>query len=150
PGDRGNMQWLPRSYDLSFMDTGDIARIELWFFSDDDGDTGPGFWIDDMSVTGTYAGSTGGGFSEVPGLVPVGFPVPNPCSSGFDLELAVCRAPWTVGLFDMSGRLVFSTGSDAPFGGSLYMDTGDLPQGVYTLMVRAEGLVRSRRVVVLR
>ncbi|MFO7637803.1 MAG: C25 family cysteine peptidase [bacterium] len=44
--------WCEESYDLGFIPAGETAQVEISFKSDNDGDVGEGFYIDDVRVTG--------------------------------------------------------------------------------------------------
>lgn len=149
PGRGMGTGWVSFSYDLSFADPGDIYRIEFRFRSDMDGDTGMGFFIDDITVAGGYQGNLGASGPET--MQPVlGQPSPNPSVTGFTIPVNIGDAcEFTLGVYDLAGRLVLLLNGIGPFQGGVFASTEGLASGVY--LVRLSGPVESsRRVVVLR
>ncbi len=125
--------WAQWNYDLSDWGAGDNIQVEFRFSSDDDSDTGPGFYIDDISIQGAYIGYTG---ISSPALVaqPLGLPSPNPASTTCSVPLHIPGAGvWNLSLYDLSGRLVHSVEGQSPFGEEITMDVSHLSPGVYFL-----------------
>lgn len=143
---KGNLQWLPRTYDLSYLEYGSLVRIEFWFYTDYDGDNIEGFYLDDVSVDG-FTLNLGLEGSTVP--VQVGRPSPNPCISSFSLPLTLESLCWTMSIYDISGRLVLKNSFDEPLTGSLVVDTSDFAPGIYLLKIEADEIQYIRRTVVL-
>jgi len=52
PVDPIESDWFEEVYDLSWLAVGETVQIRIGFKSDDDGDRGEGFYIDDFVVTG--------------------------------------------------------------------------------------------------
>lgn len=149
PGRGMGTGWVSFSYDLSFADPEDLYRIEFRFSSDMDGDTGIGFFIDDITVAGGYQGNLGA--SDPEALKPVlGLPSPNPAAGGFTIPVNIGDAcGFTLGIYDLAGRLVLSLDGTGPFQGGVFASTEGLASGVY--LVRLSGPADfTRRVVVLR
>lgn len=146
-----NFNWLPRTYDLSGLcEPGTQARIELWFYSDTDGQVGGGFWLDDISVTGTCVGPGGTEEPPAPGTLSAGLPFPNPCSSSACIEVAVGTGPWAAAVFDMAGRMVLSEEHAEPWSGVIEIEVDRMPPGIYIIAVDSPVGCVSRRMVVLR
>lgn len=149
PGRGMGTGWVSFTYDLSFADPEDLYRIEFRFRSDMDGDTGAGFFIDDITVAGGYQGNLGASGPET--VQPVlGQPSPNPSATGFTIPVNIGEAcEFTLCVYDLAGRLVLSLNGTGPFRGGVFASTEGLASGVY--LVRLSGPVESsRRVVVLR
>jgi len=149
PGRGMGTGWVSFGYDLSFADPEDLYRIEFRFRSDMDGVTGNGFFIDDITVAGGYQGNLGASGPET--VQPVlGLPSPNPSAGGFTIPVNIDEAcEFTLGIYDLAGRLVLSLNGTGPFRGGVFASTEGLASGVY--LVRLSGPVDStRRVVVLR
>ncbi|MEN8208737.1 MAG: C25 family cysteine peptidase [Candidatus Fermentibacteria bacterium] len=125
--------WCEWSYDLSSWGTGNTIQVEFRFCSDSDSDTGPGFFVDDISVQGAYTGSTG--ISTRPPLIPIlGLPSPNPASSFFSVPVNIqVPGDWNLSLYDVSGRLVLTTAGQSPFLDTVEMNVSSLSSGIYFL-----------------
>ncbi|MCK4806560.1 MAG: T9SS type A sorting domain-containing protein, partial [Candidatus Aegiribacteria sp.] len=125
--------WCEWSYDLSSWEAGDNIQVEFRFISDDNSDTGTGFYIDDISIQGAYTGSTE--ISTRSLLIPVlGLPSPNPASTCFSVPVNILsQGSWNLSLYDISGRLVLSREGQSPFGDEVEMDVSHLSSGVYFL-----------------
>jgi hypothetical protein len=123
--------WVPYSYDLSMYEAGTAIQLEFRFYSDDDDDTGTGFYIDDISIEGAYTGSTG--ISSPSPVTPVlGLPAPNPASAYFSVPLNISASGnWNLSMYDISGRLVLSKDGQSPFGDDVEMDVSHLSSGIY-------------------
>lgn len=146
-----NFNWLPRTYDLSGLcEPGTQARIEFWFHSDTDDQVGGGFWLDDISLTGTYVGPGGTEEPPPPGTLCAGLPFPNPCASSVCIEVEVGTGPWTATVFDLAGRIVLSEAHPEPWCGILEIDLGRIPPGIYIIAVDSPIGCVSQRMVVLR
>ncbi len=142
--------WVPYSYDLSEFEAGTGVQIEFRFKTDNDGDTGTGFYIDDITIEGAYTGYTGvsGGSPEF--TVPMGAPFPNPSHSTVSVHLfSEIQRDWTLGLYDISGRLVSETTGTSPVSSTVNLNVSDLTPGVYFLRFSAE-TETSRKLVILR
>lgn len=147
---RNDLQWLPRTYDLSGLrEPGSEVRIEFSFHSDSDDDVGPGFWVDDITLDGCYAGSLGAGGSLIPGAFSMGAPSPNPGTGVVHFSLTVAEAPWTVEIFDMSGRLLRRQSGSDPFCGEFEIGLPDASPGIYFVRARAGGMSEARSFVIL-
>ncbi|MCK5133314.1 MAG: T9SS type A sorting domain-containing protein [Candidatus Sabulitectum sp.] len=142
--------WVPFSYDLSMFEAGAEVQIEFRFKTDNDDDTGTGFFIDDITIEGAYTGYTGtsGGSPEF--TVPMGAPFPNPSHESVSVHLfSEIQRDWTLGLYDISGRLVSETTGSSPINSSVSLNVSDLAPGVYFLRFSAE-TETSRKLVILR
>jgi len=123
--------WCEWSYDLSSWEVGDNIQVEFRFSSDDDSDTGLGFFIDDISIQGAYTGSTGISSPSLP--IPVlGLPFPNPASTCFSVPVNIPdQGDWNLSMYDISGRLVLSREGQSPFVDEINMDVSHLSSGIY-------------------
>ncbi|HPH40542.1 MAG TPA: C25 family cysteine peptidase [Candidatus Fermentibacter daniensis] len=146
---RNDMQWLPRTYDLSGLrEPGSEVRIEFSFHSDDS-DEGPGFWLDDFTLNGCYTGSLGFGGGAIPRALSAGAPCPNPGRGSVEMFLAVPRSPWTASVFDTAGRLVLREAHEQPFCGTYSLDMSGMSAGVYFIRIESCGASVVRRAVLL-
>ena len=139
--------WCEWSYDLSSWGTGNTIQLELRFCSDDNSDTGPGFFVDDIAVQGAYTGSTG--ISTRPPILPVlGLPSPNPASALFSVPVNIpAQGEWNLSLYDISGRLVLSMEGQSPFLDAVEMDVSHLSSGVYFLRLSGSAEAAGRLVL---
>lgn len=154
-GGRSNLQWVERTYDLSYLDNGihhgPRVQLELWFQSDSDDNNKQGFWIDDLTVEGAYQGGSTGieeGWVEKPAAF--GLPFPNPCSSALYVPVGLEEGPVSVELYDLTGRAVSSRRFEGSLPGRLEMSTGDLSPGLYLIRISTRDLSETRKVVVVR
>lgn len=148
PGGEGNMQWLPRTYDLSEYEAGTRCCVELGFLTDET-NTGQGFWVDDISIDGFTTGASGTApGSPVPGR-PVGHPVPNPSVGSINLPVDIGSGPVRVSLYDLSGRLVWSTESSDGLTGMVSIPAHRLLTGVYLVRVTHAGGIHVEKAVLL-
>lgn len=139
--------WVPYSYDLSMYEAGTVIQLEFRFYSDDDANTGTGFYIDDISIEGAYTGSTG--VSSPLLVAPVmGLPAPNPASGFFTVPVTI-PAPgnWNLSLYDISGRMVLSRDGQSPFGDDVEMNGSHLSSGVYFLRLSGSAEAAGRLVL---
>ncbi|MCD6589402.1 MAG: T9SS type A sorting domain-containing protein, partial [Candidatus Fermentibacteraceae bacterium] len=142
--------WVPFNYDLSDFDAGTSVQIEFLFMSDNDGDTGDGFYIDDISIEGAYEGCTGMSGGSPVAVSPMGAPFPNPSQESVTVHLfSENQGNWNLNLFDMSGRIVAETTGVSPVNTTVNLDVSDLTPGVYFLRFSAETQT-SRKLVILR
>ena len=139
--------WVPYSYDLSMYEAGTAIQLEFRFYSDDDGDTGTGFYIDDISIEGAYTGSTG--ISSPSPVTPVlGLPAPNPASAYFSVPMNIpASGNWNLSMYDISGRLVLSKDGQSPFGDDVEMDVSHLSSGIYFLRLSGSAEAAGRLVL---
>ncbi|MFO8184873.1 MAG: C25 family cysteine peptidase [Candidatus Aegiribacteria sp.] len=140
--------WARWDYDLSGWDAGSCVQLEFRFVSDDDSDTGAGFYIDDISVEGAYSGTTS--IATAPGpLQPVmGNPAPNPAGSSFSVALNIPgTGSWNLSLYDIAGRLVLTAEGESPACRALEMDTSGLSSGVYFLRLSGSAEAEGRLVI---
>lgn len=148
--EKGNSAgWVPFFYDLSEIETGNEIQIEFRFSSDNDGDTGIGFFIDDITISGAYAGSTGnpGGYAEPSS--PMGYPFPNPSDGAISVHVySGTRSDWTLGIFDICGRKVREMRGASPVNANVNMNVSDLAPGIYFLKFSSESEI-SRKLIVL-
>ncbi len=141
--------WVGFSYDLSSTDPEDLYQIEFRFQSDMDGSLGLGFFLDDILVSGGYQGNLGVS-GPAPAVPVLGYPSPNPSASGFSLPINIVEpCVFTVGVYDLSGRLVRKMSGEGPFRGEFFIATEGLASGVYMLALSGPAEL-TRRVVVLR
>lgn len=146
---RNDMQWLPRTYDLSGLrGAGSEVRIEFSFHSDVD-DEGPGFWLDDFTLDGCYSGSLGMEGGTVPGILAAGLPCPNPVRGSISISIATPDSPWTVSVFDTAGRLIVRDAHEEPFYGAYTVDMEGRAAGVYFVRIESRGASVVRRAVLL-
>ncbi len=141
----GNMMWLPRTYDLSFIEPGTLIQAGFTFVSDSDDPNEGSFHIDDVTIDG-YLDQSGGPGPELSGIS--GLPRPNPSSGTFCLPVNFDTARWSVRVFDMSGRLVHSTPGNAPFSGDLPLTLSGQSPGIYLIMASERGIREVHKVVV--
>jgi len=142
--------WVPFSFDLSGFDAGTSVQIEFLFMSDNDGDTGNGFYIDDISIEGAYEGCTGMSGGSPVAVSPMGTPYPNPSQESVTVHLfSENQGNWNLNLFDISGRMVAETTGISPVNTTVNLDVSDLTPGVYFLRFSAETQT-SRKLVILR
>ena len=131
-------------------EAGTGVQLEFRFKTDNDGDTGIGFFIDDITIEGAYTGFTGnpGGFLKPDS--PMGSPYPNPSHSSVNVHLfSEIQRNWTLGLYDISGRLVSENTGASPVNADVSLDVSGLAPGVYFLRFSAE-TETSRKLVILR
>ncbi|MBD3370647.1 T9SS type A sorting domain-containing protein [Candidatus Fermentibacteria bacterium] len=152
---RSNLQWVERSYDLSYLDNGihhgPLVQLELWFQSDSDDNNKQGFWVDDLTVEGAYqGGATGVEESWVEKTPGFGMPFPNPCSSRLYVPVNLEEGPVTVELYDLAGRMTSSRRFEGSLPERLEMETTNLSPGVYLVRIRTRGISETRKVVVAR
>lgn len=150
PGRGIGTGWVSYSYDLSYVGTGEGVQIEFRFISDMDGDVGGGFYVDDIIVEGGYLGSMGNP-GEGSGLTePMGLPFPNPAASSFSIPLLLEeQGRWTLGVYDLTGRLIASEEGNSPFEQTLVMSTDGLAAGIYFLRLSGSASM-TRRLVIVR
>lgn len=142
--------WVPYSYDLSAFEAGTGVQIEFRFKTDNDGDTGTGFYIDDITIEGAYTGNTGTSDGSPEFTVPMGAPFPNPSHSTVSVHLfSEIQRDWTLGLYDICGRLVSETIGASPVNSTVNLNVSDLAPGVYFLRFSAE-TESSRKLVIFR
>jgi hypothetical protein len=148
PAGEGNMQWLPRTYDLSEYGYGTCCKVEFAFYTDDE-DIGGGFWVDDVSLCGWTPGTSGTSpGSPVPGP-PVGLPSPNPACGSLSVPLNLPQGPVSLGLYDLAGRLVWHRRAENGLSGSVSVPLRGLGSGVYMIRVEHRGGGRTMKAVVL-
>lgn len=142
--------WVPYSFDLSMYEAGTGIQVEFRFKTDNDGDTGIGFFIDDITIEGAYTGYTGiSGRSPIPAS-PMGSPFPNPSYETVNVHLfSEYQQDWTLGLYSISGRLVYEMNGTSLINATVNLDVSDLSPGIYFLRFSAESET-SRRLVILR
>ena len=142
--------WAQWSYSLDQWETGDNVQLEFRFISDDDSDTGQGFYVDDISVEGAYTGSTSLETPQV--LTPaMGNPSPNPSSETFSVQLNIAETGiWEMALYDIAGRKLIHRRGEAPVAESVEMDVTGLTPGVYFLKLRGAANSSARLVVLDR
>lgn len=151
PGGKGNgTGWVPFSYDLSMYEAGTDIQVEFRFKTDNDSDTGTGFFIDDITIEGAYTGYTGvSGGSPLPAS-PMGYPFPNPSHEAVNVHLfSGDQQNWTLGLYNICGRLVLETTGASPINATLNLNVSDIEPGIYFIRFSAESDT-SRRLVILR
>jgi len=142
--------WVDWNYDLSDYDAGSTVQLEFRFVSNDDQDTGAGFYIDDITIAGAYTGGTGvSGSTPVPPPM-LGLPRPNPASGA--VALPVCLqddGEWDLGIYDLTGRLVMSVTGASPVQELLQIDLSELAAGIYMLRMTGGASTASTRLVLL-
>jgi hypothetical protein len=132
--------WFGESYDLSWIPAGDTVQIRIGFRSDNDGDRGEGFYIDDFAVTGGSGAAVSVTVEPVPPQprqLAVG---PSPFRDHVKLSLSGARDQQvTAAAYDATGRTVRSVRLQPQNGRVSWTwdgtdDTGiRLPNGVYLL-----------------
>ena len=142
---RGNMMWLPRNYDLSMYDEGSSVQIEFCFHTDDSEANLGAFHIDDVTIDG-YLAQNGTDPREFPFIV--GLPRPNPSCGTFAVPLNSPLGWWSVQLYNLAGRMVYSAGSDNPYVGDIQVQLERPSAGVYLLRASNESGVQVRKTVV--
>lgn len=142
--------WVPFSYTLSTIEAGSSIQLEFSFVSDEDGSTGRGFYIDDISLEGAYTGSTGlsGSSPQLP--VPMGSPFPNPAYETVNVHVfSESQEQWVLCLYSLYGRLVIETTGVSPVDEIVSLNISELSPGIYFLRFSADR-EESRRLVILR
>ena len=140
--------WAQWSYDLEEWSTGNYVQLEFRFISDDDSDTGMGFYIDDIAVQGAYAGSPG--ISSPQPFVPVmGLPSPNPASATCSIPIDIPdQGSWELSVYDISGRRVLTRKGESPTSEVLEIGVAELSSGVYFIRLSGSGEASGRMVVI--
>lgn len=93
--------WLPERYDFSAYPPGEAVRLKFIFVSDD-GQTGEGFYLDDIQVT--TAESL---FSPIPDTIGFLYLFPNPCRNRTTIFYALTQRSFiSLALFDVGGRKI--------------------------------------------
>ncbi len=140
--------WVRWSYLLE-GEAGDIVRLEFSFVSDDDKETGNGFFIDDIVIEGAYTEGTGSHPPHDPNP-PMGHPYPNPAMSSLFVPVHLPRSgEWVLSVHDISGRKLISIPGTAPIASTLELNVSSLPSGMY--FVRLTGMTVSvEKFVVVR
>ena len=142
--------WVPYSFDLSEYQAGTTMQLEFRFSSDNDGDTGNGFYIDDISIEGAYTGSAGNQSGDFTPTEAISLPFPNPAQSSVSVHLFTeSNEPWNLGLYNISGRLEKEISGQNPVNNLFNLSTEDLTPGVYFLRFSAD-IETSRKLVILR
>ncbi len=147
-GDKGiGTGWVPYTFDLSSYETGITMQIEFRFKSDDDGNTGTGFYIDDISIEGAYTASTG--ISDHAHIEPVlGLPSPNPTSGVLTVPVNIpTSGNWNLAIYDISGRLLISREGQSPFEDEITIDASLLSSGIYLLKLSGSAEATARLVL---
>lgn len=142
---RGNMLWLPRSYDLSIYQAGTSVQIEFSFHTDDSETNLGAFHIDDVTIDG-YLVQSGTEGPESPFII--GLPHPNPSGGTFSLPLNSPLGWWSVQVFNIAGRVVYSADSDNPFTGEIQVQLEQPVSGVYLLRAVTGSGEQVRKTVV--
>lgn len=141
--------WAQWCYDLDGYEAGEQVRLELRFVSDSDPENGTGFHVDDINVSGAYAGSMGvsmGGAASSP----LGNPCPNPSTGAFSVPVLLpASSQWTLGLYDLSGRLVLERGGSGSRSEAVSARESGLAAGVYLVRLQSAGSCWTRRLVLL-
>ncbi|MBD3277806.1 MAG: T9SS type A sorting domain-containing protein, partial [Candidatus Aegiribacteria sp.] len=142
--------WAQWSYSLDQWGAGNNVQLEFRFISDDDSDTGQGFYVDDISVDGAYTGSTS--FDPPQVFAPVmGLPSPNPAAGSFSIQLNVPETGrWEITLYDIAGRCLIRRSGEAPVAETLEMDVNGLTPGVYFLKLSGAAESSARLVILER
>ncbi len=149
-GGKGNSAgWVPFFYDLQEVEAGTQIQIEFRFSSDNDGDTGLGFFIDDIFIQGAYTGSAGFMEGSSQPVSPMGYPYPNPSQGSINVHLfSDDLQGWTLGIYDLAGRRVQQINGASPVNSTVNINTSELAPGVYLIRFSA-GTQTSRKLVVL-
>ena len=142
---RGNMMWLPRNYDLSMYEAGTSVQVEFSFHTDDSEANLGAFHIDDVTIDG-YLPQNGTDPSEFPFIV--GLPHPNPSCGTFSVPLNSPLGWWSVQVFNLAGRIVYSAQSDDPFTGDIQVQLEQPSAGVYLLRAATGTGAQVRKTVV--
>ena len=144
--------WLPHTYDLSGIPAGQTVQVEFRFVADDDSDTGVGFFIDDITVDGSYLGSMSAEAPGEPAMPILGMPCPNPSTGVFSVPVNVATdGEWAIEVFDLAGRLVCRRVAEGPHRQtmtlSLEADGERLSPGLYFVRLRTPGSAECRKLV---
>ncbi len=150
PGDSATI-----TIDAQFVAPRPFQSYDLALYADGDAD---GFFDAAASVTLLYSevpvGVVAAGAIPAPATVVRLLPVaPNPFSGATRVEYELPRPGWLrIGLFDVAGRRVrrLADGLALAGRGSLAVDAGNLPSGVYFVRLETQGEVRTARIVLLR
>jgi hypothetical protein len=148
PGGDGNLQWLPRSYDLSEYGYGTCCRVEFRFHSDES-ETGGGFWLDDISLCGWAAEPTAAEPGSPLPAPTVGSPAPNPAGTLLRIPLSIGSGPVRVGMYDLAGRIVWHADFEDGMRGTVSVPVAGMASGVYLIRVEHPDGGSTRKAVVL-
>ncbi|MBM3316042.1 hypothetical protein FJY71_09475 [candidate division WOR-3 bacterium] len=147
--------WYEEKYDLGWIPVGETIQVKVSFKSDNDGEVGEGFYIDDFRVTG--------------GQPPLTFIAERPRTSGVDLRLSALPSPFSrnvrlrlsglpgqtalIRVYDAGGRIVNSFAPAGRHGSAELVwhgsDAGGrrLPAGAYFIEARAGDQRRTAKVL---
>lgn len=107
PSDGITSDWFEQSYDLSRYPVGETLRVRFGFKSDNDGNVGEGFYVDDVRVTSLIAGTTENLTPPLPEKLALSPNYPNPFER---MTSIVYQLPYaarvTLGVYSIDGRLV--------------------------------------------
>jgi len=102
-----NSDWFEEGYDLSRYPTGESLRVRFGFKSDNDGSVGEGFYVDDVRISSTIAGTTENLTPPLPEKLALLPGYPNPFAR---LTSIVYQLPYmadvTLAVYSIDGRLV--------------------------------------------
>ncbi len=158
PLDRLENNWCQEKYDLSWIGAGETIQVKISFKSDNDGDIGEGFYIDDVEVTG--GGPPPMFIAEAEPKTRTRLQLlahPNPFSRRLSLQLTGC---WNEAVracvYDAAGRQVRTFAVHAGKGRAAWVwegvdDAGrKLPAGAYFVQVRSGAETRLAKVLLAR
>jgi hypothetical protein len=107
PSDGISSNWFEQSYDLSRYPTGETLRVRFGFKSDNDGNVGEGFYVDDVRVTSLIAGTAENLTPPLPEKLALLPNYPNPFER---MTTVVYQLPFmahvSLGVYSTDGRLV--------------------------------------------
>jgi hypothetical protein len=104
-----------------------------------------------IPLEGSINGQTSGGSPQGPASSSCGLPFPNPASTMVGFPVAMAQAGTaSVTVFDLAGRIVWSTSSQLQAGSHLIAWEPGVPSGVYLTLVEVPGAALSSRVLVAR
>ena len=156
-----NSDWSEADYDLSRFPAGESLRVRFGFKSDDDASIGEGFYIDDVRVSSTLAG-TARFTPAAPSRILLHQNFPNPFGHITSIAYELPRsARVTVKIYSTVGRLVSDLVEERQAAGYYLVNwaaTDDrgrrIPAGVYICQLtvsQPDGVARNcRKMVVSR
>jgi hypothetical protein len=150
--------WYQQKYDLTHIPVGETIQVKISFKSDDDGDRGEGFYIDDFKVTGGAPRVTH--IVEHKALRSTRFQVlaqPNPSPGQVMVRLVGAPHTRATGrIFDAAGRLVREFGVQVSSGRAGWTWDGNdgtgrrLAAGTYFIQAKSGDRTELGRVVLAR
>ena len=147
-------EWFEEEYSLAPYAGGDTILVRISFISDNDGDVGEGFYIDDVNIENFTP-------VEIQSDSPSAFALfnlhPNPFQNNLYIKLATTKPLIPqIKVFDITGRIVKTLSRNLfPKDKTIVWDGTDdqgqkLPSGVYFIQVTTTDQCRTEKAILLR